>query len=93
MKNMKDDEDSLLELDIDELPANVRAKLYKRAYQAMAKKYAKTSGSTTDEEEREKLSALHEEGKGEGPKVPVEDDDLPDEMKEEDEKKKKKKKG
>jgi hypothetical protein len=86
---MKDEE--LLEVDIDELPAQVRAKLYKKAYQAMARKYASAGDSAKSEEEREKLSSLHEEGKGERPKVPVEDDDLPEELKDEGDEKKKKK--
>lgn len=79
-----------IEIELEDLPPRVVRKMLRALMAKGVNVSEEESEEDVDksEEEREELSALHEEGKGESPKVPVEEDDLP-----EDGKKKKKKKG
>jgi hypothetical protein len=91
-EDMADLAERLDDDDISKLPASVLKKLV-RALKAkrLSDRTPEESGEDKAEEEREKLSSLHEEQKGEAPKVPVKKDDLPEELQADDDDAKKKK--
>jgi len=71
-----------IEIELEDLPPRVVRKMLRAL---MAKKVGGESEDSEgevdkSEEEREKLSQLHEEGKGESPKVEVDAEDLPEEL-------------
>jgi hypothetical protein len=88
--DLADFADKLDDDDLGKLPASVLKKMV-RALKAkrLADREADEAGDAKAEEEREKLSDLHEEKKGSSPKVPVRKDDLPEELEDEDKPKKK----
>lgn len=72
----------LCEEDIDHLPVAVVRKMLRRMMAKKDKSRSELGEEAEDEaeNEREDLADLHAEHKGEGPEIPVTDDDLPESL-------------
>ena len=75
-------------LELEDIPAPLLRKLLRRMAAKRVSERTKDDEDESAEEDRKKLSEMHEEKKGSSPKVPVSKDDLPadlEEMADEDE--------